>query len=167
MHINVPRQGAYEPCQLEKLKAQWLWKRFVNWLQVYGLWHQESLTPPQTTTTPSNLQTLPAYLIQSMTFSFFAYGTPLIDCGSQFLWICRINLPKWLNMNQKMASDNRSLYFCDFVWFFILFYKPFAAKCPPAGFFLPAENTSPDFLNMSFHELVHFHWFGDRSRPAI
>ena len=50
---------------------------------------------------------------------------------------------------------------------FIAFYKPFAAKCPPAGFFYSTGNTSPDLFNMSFHDLVYFHCFWDPRRPLI
>ena len=53
---------------------------------------------------------------------------------------------------------------------FTVFYKPFAAECTPAGIrssLFSAKNTSPDFLNMSFHDLVHFIDFGGPRRPPI
>ena len=37
-------------------------------------------------------------------FDLFAYGTPLIDCGSQFCRIRRRNHQQLLNMSQEMAS---------------------------------------------------------------
>ena len=53
----------------------------------------------------------------NLDFHFFTYGIPLIDGGSQFLGICRINHSKWSNMGQKMTSDHRSLYLC-YLWGF-------------------------------------------------
>ena len=37
---------------------------------------------------------------------FFHYGTPLIDCGSQFHRICRINRPQLLDMTLKIVSES-------------------------------------------------------------
>ena len=41
---------------------------------------------------------------------------------------------------------------------YIMFYKPSVAKCAPAGF-CSEKNMSPVFLNISFHDLMHFHRF--------
>ena len=89
-------------------------------------------------------------------FLFLAYGTSLIDCGSHFLRICRINHPKLSDMNQKIASDHRSLYFCDFEWFHYVLQVLCGQVYARRGFFFNKKHVPRFFEHV-------FSWFGQFS----